>query len=260
MHGIFGSEEMVNQLVWGFCILLEGLLLVRAWRGGLLARYPLFYSYVAWVLVRDLLIIPVYVHYPSLYVSFYWTTEFLLAAFSYGVLMEIYAQSLKNYPGVARFFKTLLVAMFFVIAAWVSVGLSANWLSFARAIGDLERNLRQLQAVLLCCLLFLFVYYKIPLGKNLRGLMFGYALFIGTDVITLTFMVHPGTALDHWMRKFEPVFYAVSLIIWLVTLWASRPEIAADAACGIEQDYQHLAQETKLMLLRAREHLARTAR
>jgi hypothetical protein len=250
---------MVNQLIWGFCILLEGLLLVRAWRGGLLARFPLFYSYISWVLLKDLLGIPIYAH-PTLYVSFYWTAEFLLAAFSYGVLVEIYGQSLKNYPGVARFFKILLTTIFFVIAARVSIGLSANWLSFARAIGDLERNLRQLQAVLLCCLLFLFVYYKIPAGKNLRGLMFGYVLFIGTDVITLTFMAHPGTALDQWMRQFEPAFYAVSLIIWLVTLWASRPEIAADAACGIEQDYQHLAQETKLILVRAREHLARTAR
>lgn len=251
---------MLNQFVWGLCLLLEGSLLLRAWRTGLLARFPLFYSYIAWVLAKDLLSIPVYLYYPSAYVSFYWTAEFLLAAFSYGVLMEIYGQSLRNYPGVARFFRILLITMFFVIAARVSIGLFGNWLSFARAIGDLERNLRQLQAVLLCCLLFLFVYYKIPVGKNLRGLMFGYALFIGTDVITLTFMVHPGTPVDHWMRKFEPAFYAVSLIIWSVTLWASRPEVAADTPYGIEHDYQHLAQETKMMLARAREHLARTAR
>jgi hypothetical protein len=251
---------MVNQLVWGLCILLEGLLLVRAWRGGLLAKFPLFYSYISWVLVKDLLGIPIYAHYPSVYVSFYWTTEFLLAAFSYGVLMEIYGHALRNYPGIARFFKILLITMFFVIAARVSIGLFGNWLSFARAVGDLERNLRQLQAGLLCCLLFLFVYYKIPVGKNLRGLMFGYALFIGADVITLTFMAHPGTVLDLWMRRLEPISYTLSLIIWSVTLWSSKPEIAADTACVIDHDYQQLAQQTKLMLLRAREHLARTAR
>ena len=257
----YSVRGMLNQSVWCLCIVLEGVLLVRATRANLLKKFPLFYTYIAWVLAKDLLSIPIYAHYPSFYASFYWATELLLAAISYGVLMEIYNQSLKNYPGVARFFRIFLLTAFLVIAAKVCIGsLSSLHLSFGRTVAELERNLRQVQAVLLSCLLILFVYYKIPVGRNLRGLVLGYSLFIGADVVTLTFIAHPATGFAPFMRQIQPLFYAISLIIWSLALWASKPEVAAEAPCGIEQDYEHLAQETKMVLLRARTHLARATR
>ncbi|MGC1106887.1 MAG: hypothetical protein WA876_10135, partial [Candidatus Acidiferrales bacterium] len=225
---------MLNQSVWWVCIALEILLLVRAMRANLFKKFPLFYSYIIWVLAVDLLSTPIYMHHPSLYVSFYWVAEFLLATISYGVLMEIYNRSLKNYPGVARFFRILLLIMFLGIATKVGVGLFGNsHLSFARAVADLEGNLRQLQAALLSCLLLLFVYYKISIGRNLRGLVLGYSLFIGADVITLTFIAHPTTGFAPLMRKVEPLLYAVSLMIWSLTLWASSPETVTGISCGI---------------------------
>ncbi|MGB6485106.1 MAG: hypothetical protein WBE86_16615 [Candidatus Acidiferrales bacterium] len=252
---------MLSQSVWWICIALEALLLIRATRTNLFKKFPLFYSYIAWVLTKDLLSAPIYMHHPSFYVPFYWATGLLLAAISYGVLMEIYGRSLKNYAGVARFFRVLLLVMFLVIAIKVGVNsFSGSQPSFVRAIADLEGNLRQLQAILLSCLLVLFVYYKVSIGRNLRGLVLGYSLFIGADVITLTFIAHPATGFAPLMRKIEPLFYAVALIIWSLTLWASSPETATGVSCGIEQDYEHLAQETKMMLLRARTHLARAAR
>lgn len=252
---------VLNQVVWCLCILLEAVLLVRATRTNLLKKFPLFYTYIAWVLAKDLLSIPVYAHYPSVYASFYWATELLLAAISYGVLMEIYDQSLKNYPGVARFFRIFLLTAFLVIAAKVCIGsLSSLHLAFGRTVAELERNLRQVQAVLLSCLLILFVYYKIPVRRNLRGLVLGYSLFIGADVVTVTFIAHPAAGFAPFMRQIQPLLYAISLVIWSVALWASSPEVAAEAPSGIERDYEHLAQETKMVLLRARTHLARATR
>jgi hypothetical protein len=250
-----------NQIVWGVCIVLEILLLVRAARASLFKRFGLFYAYIASVLLKDLLSIPIYTHLPSLYGSFYWTMAVLLAAVSYGVLMEIYNQSLKNYPGVAKFFRVFLVIMFLVIAAKVIAGSFADTHQpFGRVVAELERNLRQLQGILLCCLLALLVYYKIAVGKNLRGLLLGYCLLIGTEIITRTFAFNPASGFDAVMRKVEPAFYAASLLIWTFTLWASRPEVVADSSCGIAQDYGRLAQETRMILDRARAHLARAAR
>lgn len=252
---------MFNESVLCACIVLEGWLLARAARTKLFKKFPLFYFYVAWVLARDLLGTPVYTHYPSFYSSFYWSTEFLLAAISYGVLMEIYSGSLKNYPGVAKFFRVFLLIMFFVVVAKVGIGSLNNLqLSFGRAVVELEDGLRQLQAVLLSCLLLLFVYYKIPLGRNLRGIVLGYSVLVGTDVITLTFAFHPTDGFASMMRQSEPTFYAISLIIWLLTLWAPSAEIVSDVSYGIEEHYEHLARETRMMLLRARAHLARAAR
>lgn len=255
------QKRMWNQLVLYVCIALEVLLLVRAARTNLFKRFPLFYTYIAYVLVRDVLGTPVYMHYPSLYSSFYWSTEFLVAAISYGVLIEIYSRSLKNYPGAARFFRILLLFIFLLIAAKVGVGLfSGGELSLIHAIADLEGNLRLVQAVLLAGLLALFVYYKIPVGKNLRGLVLGYSLFVAADVITLTFVAHPATGFAPLMRKIEPLLYIVSLLLWSLTLWVSRPEIVSDVSCEIGEDYERFARETKMMLDRARAHLARATR
>ncbi|HEV3513580.1 MAG TPA: hypothetical protein VGS05_17855 [Candidatus Sulfotelmatobacter sp.] len=252
---------MLDLLVWSACAVLEGLLLVRAARTNLFRTFPLFFSYIACVLARDLLGTTVYVHYPSLYGSFYWTTELLVAVISYGVLLEIYIHALKNYPGVATLFRALLLVMFLAIA--IKVGVSSfgyAHLSAMHFIADLERNLRRLQAVLLAGLLGLFAYYKIPVGRNLRGLVLGYALFVGADVITLTFMAHPAVGLAHLVRKIEPLCYTMSLIIWSLALWVPRVEGITDVPCGIEQDYEHLAREARMMLLRARTHLARGVR
>jgi hypothetical protein len=252
---------MFNLSVWSVCMVLEGLLLVRAVRTNLFGKFPLFFCYIACVLAKDLLSTPIYRYYRSSYGSFYWAAELLLAVISYGVLVEIYTQSLQNYPGVARFFRALLLVMLLAIAIKVGVG-SFGYAhpSPVHVIADLERNLRWLQAALLVGLLGLFVYYKIPMGGNLRGLVLGYALFVGADVITLTFMAHPAAGLALLVRKIEPLFYTMSLIIWSITLWAPGAEAVSDGSWGIEEDYEHLAREARMMLLRARTHLARGTR
>jgi hypothetical protein len=252
---------MVDRLVWWACISLEVLLLIRAMRGRSLQTFPLFYCYILLVLTIDLISTPVYICYPSAYPLFYWTTELFLAAISYGVLVEIYNQSLKNYPGVGRFFRIFLLVMFFVAAIKVSAAsLTSVPVSFGHAVAELERSLRQLQAVLLCCLLGLFVYYKIAVGKNLRGLIIGYSLVVSTEVIMLAFAFYPAAGFDPLMRKIEPMLYAISLFIWLSALWASRSEAATGLPCRIEEDYERLSRETRMMLVRARAHLARAAR
>lgn len=252
---------MLNQSVWWMCITLEVSLLARGMRARLLQTFPLFYSYIFLVLITDLISTPIYRYHASVYPSFYWATELLLAATSYGVLAEIYSQSLKNYPGVARFFRILLLIMFFAVATKVvASSLSTAHMSFGRAVADLGRNVRELQAVLLCGLLGLFAYYKIAAEKNLRGLVVGYSLVVTSEVVTLTFAFYPAAGFDLFMRKIEPVIYGVCLLIWLSALWVSQPEVAPEVPCGIERDYERLSRETRMAVIRARAHVARAVR
>src|SRR5690348_402960 len=249
---------MFNELVWSLCIATEAALLVRATRTGMFKRFPVFFLYVACVLAKDLLSIPIYSHLPSVYAAFYYTAELILAAIGFGILVEIYRRSLKHYPGVARFFTVFFAVVFLAVIIAVSVGSSAS--SFARVVAELEQDLRQSQATLLCCLLALFLYYRIAVGKNLRGLVMGYSLLVGSQVITLTFALRVPAGVGAFMREAEPVFYALSLLIWLAALWNPQPEIAPAVPCGIERDYERLAAATRTMLVRARTQLAKVAR
>src|SRR5690348_1054975 len=249
---------MFNELVWSLCIATEAALLVRAARTGMFKRFPVFFLYVACVLAKDLLSIPIYDHLPSVYPTFYYTAELILAAIGYGILVEIYRQSLKHYPGVNRLFTNFFAMVFLVIVIGVSVGSSAS--SFGRVVAELEQDLRQSQAILLCFLLTLFMYYRVAVGKNLRGLVTGYSLLVSTEVMMLALALRPRTGLSAFMRAAEPVFYALSLLIWLAALWNPQPETAPAVPCGIERDYERLAAATRTMLARARAQLAKVAR
>ena len=110
------------------------------------------------------------------------------------------------------------------------------------------------------CLLALFLYYKIPLNRNGRGLLLGYSLFVGADVISLTFITHPATGFASLMRQIDPLCYALALLIWSAALWSPSPEPVFQGVQGIERDYGSLARQTRALLLQARTHLIKVAR
>ena len=252
---------MWSEIIWGTCIGLESFLAIRAAKTRLLKRFPIFYSYITFVLMIDLLAIPVFKFSPNIYVQFYWSTELLKAILGYGVIMEIYNLSLKNYLGVVRLVKILLLIVFLAVSIKMGISLLGNsQIILSHAIADMEHNLQQVQAVLLFCLLALYIYYKIPIDRNLRGLMMGYSLLIGADVITFTFISHPATGFALLMRHIVPVCYAIALIIWSAALWSPSPEPVLQGALGIERDYKHLARETRILLLRAKTQLMKAAR
>jgi len=224
-------------------------------------RFPIFYGYIGCVLVRDVSAIPIYRAWPSLYRPFYWSTAFVTAILGYAVILEIYSRSLARFPGVARLIRAVLVGLLFLVAARVIAELfggAANPLASSAAL--LERDLRTLQAILLGALLGIFSVYRIPIGKNLRGIIVGYTLYVGVRVIELTAYTQSARAVGIFVSKVEPISYLICLGVWTVALWSPAPEPITDAAPNIEQDYGLLLQQTRTQLLRACTFLTRTVR
>ena len=249
-----------DQVVWWTCILLEAILVVHS-IPAMLKRFPVFYGYVACVLVRDVSAIPIYRTWPGLYTAFYWSTAFVTAILGYAVILEIYSRSLARFPGVMRLIRAVLVGLLFLVAARAFAELfggAANPLASSAAL--LERDLRTLQAILLGALLCIFSFYRIPIGRNLRGIIVGYTLYIGVRVIELTAYTQLGKAMGIFASKMEPISYLICLVVWTVALWSRAPEPIADTAPSIEQDYDLLMRQTRTQLLRACAFLTRTVR
>ncbi len=236
---------------------LGALLLVRAFQGRLLRRYPLFYSYIAWALLADLLRFYFYRVHPGSYQKFYWGAELVSILAAYGVILEIYKRALENYPGPARRAQSLLLFVLFVTAAKVVVDTlgSPSW-SLVLGIAELGRNLRNVQGALLIVLLGLFGYYRIPAGRNLKGLICGYGFFIATSISSLAIRSRLQNELSLLMQELQPVLYLIALLIWCVALWSYRPEPQPDP----ELDYPRLARQTRTLLARALTHVWRVIR
>lgn len=252
---------MTTHLLWWSGPALEFLILLRAARGGFIKKYPFFYSYVFCVLVIDCISNPIHASNPTHYAIWYWSTQFLILIVGYGIILEISNHALEAYPGAERCSRYLVIALFAIIFAYVALQglLSAHW-SPAATSAELERDLRVVQALLLVSILFVVSYFRIALGKNLKGIILGYGLFLGTSVMILAIQSYAGKSFQAIWDISQPFFYVASLMIWTVALWSYQPNPEPAMPPALEADYRVLAMKTKGMLHLVRASLGKATR
>lgn len=252
---------MLTQVIWWTCNLLLVLLLVRSISRRLFWKYPIFYFYLSWVLLDSFLSFYLYLVRPSAYESYYWSAEFLSVALGYCIIWEIYRQVLLDYPGVARMAKSVLLVVFIVVVAKVltrTLG-GYDW-SPAAIPAMLERNLRTIQAMLLAGLVGLLIYYAIPVGRNVKGMISGYGLFVGASVANLTLGIRLGEQFQPWWQYLQPIAYILALLIWTATLWSYAPNPKPEAEVELEHDYQLVSGQIDRAINQARSYLLRAVR
>jgi hypothetical protein len=179
----------------------------------------------------------------------------------YGVIWEIFRQALAPYPGVSRMARSALSAVFIAVVSktFANTVSGPSW-SLAKTTAEFERNLRTVHAILLAIIVGLIAYYAIPTGRNVKGMILGYGLFIGTSVIRLTLHSYLGDEFQVWWRYLAAMTYLVALLIWCSTLWSYQASPQPKAEVGIERDYQLLAARTTKLLIQVRAHLVRAIR
>jgi len=238
---------------------LEGALLVRSIQGRFVRRYALFYSYLAWVLLLDLLSVPLSYWFPRAYSYVYWSSEFLSVLIGCGVVWEIYRTALSRYPGAARMAQNVLAFLFIISVSriFVKAWNNPNWHPGATTL-ETERDLRIVQTLLLAGLVVLLVSYAVPISRNIKGMILGFGFFLATSVVNLTARDYFGETFEQAWSYIQPVSYLVVLGIWLTTLWAYSPAPEPEVESRLEVDYQALVAGTRRQLISARAHLART--
>ena len=257
-----GRSLMLTQILWWGGNALIALLLLRSVTERFFRKYPMFYGYLSYVLLESLLRFYIYVFHPSAYQSFYWwQTQFIGVALGYGVIWEIYHQTLTSYAGVARMARILLSAIFVAVVIKVLVGSLSDpvWSGPATAV-DLERNLRTAQAILLITIVGLIAYYAIAVGRNLRAMILGYGFFIGASVISLTLRSYLGMRFQPSWQYLQQTIYDVTLAIWCAGLWQYAPNRVPRDKVMLECDYEVLAAQTTKLLDQVRTYLTGAVR
>jgi hypothetical protein len=250
---------MMGLSIWLVGIALELILIVRGVQQGLLRRYPIFYSYIAFVVVTDILFF--FVHpfaTRESYLRLYWVIEFLGLLYGCLVFFEFYRVALTPYPGTARMARGLL-ALLFVVAivktAIKTLNAPLGWMNATPA--QVEGLLRVCELLAILALTILFLSYSIPFGKNLRGILIGYGFFVSWSVICLA-LVDAGVAKSDsfWSYTFS-LSYVISVVVWTVHLWSYQPNPVPDRTLPLEQEYQRIAAATQRRLHDARGYLTK---
>lgn len=252
---------MEANLIWLGGAVLEAGLLFRGWRAGLLHRYKFFYAYVAWILLTQSISFWFYKHSPEFYQALYWDMQFVTVAASYGVCVEIFQNALRHSQGLARSAQKLMLVVFVAALSYAASDfLHGRPDSIARAAAALGSYLSYVEALVLVIMLWLFGRYRISFGRNLLGLVIGYSLWVGIDVIILILLFLPGNGASTVLRRLMPAVYLVSLIVWCVGLWRSEPEPPQDSESNIERDYKLLAAKTRASFAQLSARTGRTLR
>lgn len=237
---------MLNVIIWSVGIFLEMLLLVRGFQEKLYRQFPIFYAYFLFVTVDDLVSMAVYRWAYTHYLQVYWVTQFLSLAIGSGIIFEIYRVALRSFPGAARMTRYVLLIVFgaiFTKALTIPSGGVFTWLAAVSV--ELERNLRIVQALAILTLVLLFLWYAIPFGKNLKGILLGYSLFIGLSIVQFTLWRYSWEQMKQLWSYAQPVCYLVVIGIWVSTLWSAEPLPEANPDAQIESDYEFLVATTR---------------
>lgn len=255
------AAAMLTQAIWWTTNALEAIILGRAVQHQFVRAYPIFYAYLAYVLIESMSRFYVYIWHPASYADFYWATQSLSVFLGYGVVWEICRQALARYPGAFRMAQsTLALILVGVVSKVLANVLRGDDWTLAQSIAEQERDFRIVQAFLLLAIVALISYYRIRIGRNLRGLILGYGFFIGASIMNLTFRAFFGDAVQ-WLWQYLPASaYLVALLIWCGTLWSYEPNPEPEMESRIEQDYQSLVQATRQRFRQVRAHVGRTAR
>ena len=248
---------MVSYFVWWTCIGLEAALLIRGRVAGLFTRYPLFYSYIGCVLLKELAGFVSYALAPNTYPFVYWPTELITVVASFAVIVEIFRGAVRHNPGIVRFLQNVLLAVFSMTTLYACIDFSHRaFTSIYRAIEQLGRDLRLVEGALLMALLWLLVRYRIKLGRNVGGLVVGCSLWVGVNLIDFAFLPAPNPEWSLLLRMLISASYTTTLAIWCLTLWSAQRE-ATQSQSRIEHDYESVAAKTRVLLARTSDTLAR---
>jgi hypothetical protein len=249
---------MLSQAIWWAGIVVEAILLLRGLRGGWSSRYRYFYLYILFVFLQSLLRFFIFRRDPQLYSSVYWITEFLGLMIGCALTFEIYRKGLAAYPGTARMARNLLAIVFVLAAtkAFVDASNDPRWWPIATTT-DLELALRIVQAGSIGALVVLFLIYKVPFGKNLRGIVLGYGLFLTLSVMQFAFMSVQGERYLAFWSYMQSFAYLLVLGIWAGHLWSYQREPEPEATVRLELEYQRVAAATRQRLRDARGYVGK---
>lgn len=250
--------EVLSLAAWGLGELALVCLLYRGWQQRLLRRYPYFYFYIMCVTGSQVVRAVLRVEFPTLFQPGWWLLEFVTAVSGFGVTWEIYAHMMGPYRGARRMASSVMQLLLLLLLLKATLVGVSNVHDLIPTTLELERNLRMVQALLLVVMLALILHYRLPIGRNIRLMLFGYGIYLGAQVATLDVLVRLGKSFYRGWSVLSGVEYCLTLLIWCAGMWSLFPNPQPDFV--LESDYQRISQQTVRAFDRVRNHLIQSWR
>lgn len=206
-------------------VALQLALILRARQGRFLSRFPLFYSYVIYLLVGSLVPLIFGWFNSPYYRSVFWYHFMITLVVEFAVIVEISDHIFGSYPAIRQLGRLLIFCISGVFLLYIIPALTEH-ASSSVTILDFVKRTALTKAVILLALLAAAKRYRLPLTTNTRGIIFGFCTYLAINVVNFALAETYGPAIyDNIFGIVGPVSCNLAGLIWVVSMWRYDPVV-----------------------------------
>jgi hypothetical protein len=204
--------------------LLEGLLILRGARSRLFTVLPLFYSYIIYCFCGTFSMYLIYWLDPKVYASAYWIYYLVCILVEFTVLVEFSDHLFRPFPAIRNLGRALTLAISSALGLAYILPAILGATHRRPALLNFALRASVTKAIILIALFYCARHFGSQLGRNVAGLMFGFAIFLAMDIAANA----AGKAFDPafgskilWVMS--PLASMLCVLVWNISLWDVIP-------------------------------------
>lgn len=221
-------------------VLLEGLILWRFSKKAMWHRYPYLVLFVAYDLLGNLVLFPIRRYKADWFAVAYWQIEWISLFLRFLINWEFFRGIFRRESALRDVgYKVLLAVELIGLPAILFLGWSQAsavryvYMSMSPVV---EQYFSLAQALLLLTPAAVARYYGLALGRNVRGLGFGFGLYALVRAMNFASLQAIRGFVPYW-RFLVPASLIAMMAVWLWGFWEYAPSPAL-SALDEEQSYQ----------------------
>jgi hypothetical protein len=221
-------------------VVLEGLLLWRLSKRKLWSRYPCLLLFVVYDFSCNLFLFPINRYKPEWFAGVYWRIESISLFFRLFVNLEFFRGVLGRRSTLYDIsWKALLALELIVVPAILVLGWSqASSLHYEYLYLSplIVQYFSLFQALLLLTPAAVAWYYRLPLGRNVRGLGLGFGMYLLVCTLNFASLQAVQGFFPYW-QLLTPISFIAMIAVWLWAFWEYAPT-PDPAPIEVEQSHQ----------------------
>jgi hypothetical protein len=206
---------------------LLAVLLTRAVRGGFLPRFPFFYSYIVYMLLRTVVSVGIMFFLPQYHAAEFWFSFAIWQIVEFAVLIEISDHIFERYPAIRSLGRLICASLTFIFLVLYIFPAFASSGSPSEMILELAKRASLTKAAIVLVLLIAQRLYNLRMGRSVTGILVGFSIFLGVSIANFQLAEHYGRAVyAPIFRIVGPLSWTLALLVWAVALWNYEPGFA----------------------------------
>jgi hypothetical protein len=193
-------------------VLLGRLVKIKIWK-----HYPFFFAYFGPTVIHSVSAVLILLLKPEWYRAWYWTDYLTSAPLRFAVAWEIFRQVFPFNSPARRVAGCMLVIVLCTLAVCFYVRPPVDL-----PLPDVIRKMGLADAAWILVVLAMAKYYSRPLGRNIRGMAFGFLAYVSTQV-GLYSARELFSALRPMWSLLTSLAFTYMIVVWLFSLWVYTP-------------------------------------